>query len=198
VNPFVGWLENGRRWRCNICAQLNETPSAYFCHLDERNQRRDVAQRPELRQSVVEWVAPSEYMVRAPQAPAYFFVLDVSHNAVKTGMLASAASAIKNSLDDLPGGERTMIGFITFDTSVHYYSLKPGMANPKMLVVGDLNELFVPLPDDLLVYLKDSRDAVESFLDNLPTMFLRNTANEYAQGAVARSVGPVDGRFFHL
>lgn len=187
VNPFVGWLENGRRWRCNICTQLNETPSAYFCHLDERNQRRDVAHRPELRQSVVEWVAPSEYMVRAPQAPAYFFVLDVSMNAVRSGMLASAASAIKRSLDDLPGGERTMIGFITFDNSVHYYSLKPGVANPQMLVVADLNELFVPLPDDLLVYLKDSREAVESFLDNLPSMFMRNTVTESCLGPALKA-----------
>mmetsp|Transcript_3701 Transcript_3701/g.7076 ORF Transcript_3701/g.7076 Transcript_3701/m.7076 type:complete len:1093 (+) Transcript_3701:74-3352(+) len=187
VNPFVGWLENGRRWRCNICTQLNETPSAYFCHLDEKNQRRDVAQRPELRQTVVEWVAPSEYMVRAPQAPAFFFVLDVSMNAVRTGMLASAASAIKRSLDDLPGGERTMVGFITFDNAVHYYSLKPGMANPQMLVVADLNELFVPLPDDLLVYLKDSRDAVESFLDNLPTMFVRNTVADSCLGPALKA-----------
>jgi len=75
INAFVSWLENGRRWRCNICSQLNETASAYFCHLDERNQRRDKEQRPELSKSVVEWVAPSEYMVRAPQAPAFFLFL---------------------------------------------------------------------------------------------------------------------------
>eukprot|EP01083_Nonionella_stella_P099030 278524_1 len=106
INAFVTWLENGRRWRCNICSQLNETASAYFCHLDERNQRRDAEQRPELSKSVVEWVAPSEYMVRAPQAPAYFFVFDVGVNAVRSGMLHTAAAAIKNSLDHLPGGDR--------------------------------------------------------------------------------------------
>ena len=187
INPFVSWLENGRRWRCNICAQLNETASAYFCHLDERNRRRDVAQRPELSQSVVEWVAPSEYMVRAPQAPAYFFVLDVSVNAVRSGMLGSAASAIRKSLDDLPGGERAMVGFITFDTAVHYYALRPGTSNPQMMVVGDLKELFVPAPDDLLVYLKDSRDAVESFLDNLPTMFAKNTATDSCLGPALKA-----------
>ncbi len=196
VNAFVSWLENGRRWRCNICGQLNETASAYFCHLDERNQRRDAAQRPELSESVVEWVAPSEYMVRPPQPPAYFFVLDVSVNSVRSGMLASAANAIKNALDDLPGGDRTMVGFITFDTAVHYYALKPGSSNPQMMVVGDLQELFVPAPDDLLVYLKDSREAVENLLDNLPTMFNSNTVTESCLGpalkaafTVVKSVG---------
>jgi len=155
--------------------------------LDENNRRRDEAQRPELNQSVVEWVAPSEYMVRAPQAPAYFFLLDVSVNAVRSGMLASAANAIKKSLDDLPGGERTMVGFITFDTAVHYYALKPGTSNPQMMVVGDLKELFVPSPDDLLVFLRDSRDAVESFLDNLPTMFAKNTATESCLGPALKA-----------
>mmetsp|Transcript_16435 Transcript_16435/g.23990 ORF Transcript_16435/g.23990 Transcript_16435/m.23990 type:complete len:134 (-) Transcript_16435:221-622(-) len=75
--------------------------------------------------------------------PAYFFVIDVTVNAVRCGMLASAANAIKNSSDDLPDGDRTMVGFITCDTAVHYYALKPGMANPQMMVVGDLQELFV-------------------------------------------------------
>jgi len=174
INPFVTWLENGRRWRCNICAQLNECPSAYFCHLDEEGHRRDKMQRPELHKGVVEFIAPAEYMVRPPQPPSYFFVIDVSVTAVRSGMLKSVASAIKASLDDLPGETRTHIGFITFDNSVHYYSLKAGLSRPQMMVVGDLKELFVPAPDDLLVNLRDSRDVVEDFLDNLPEMFAKN------------------------
>ena len=174
INPFVTWLENGRRWRCNICAQLNECPSAYFCHLDEDGERRDKMQRPELHKGVVEFIAPAEYMVRPPQPPSYFFVIDVSITAVRSGMLKSVASAIKASLDDLPGETRTHIGFITFDNSVHYYSLKAGLSRPQMMVVGDLKELFVPAPDDLLVNLRDSRDIVEDFLDNLPEMFAKN------------------------
>ena len=59
---------------------------------------------------------------------------------------------VKNSLDHLLGGDRTMVGFITSNTAVHYYSLKPGIPNPQMMVVGDLEELFVPAPNDLLVY----------------------------------------------
>jgi len=173
INPFVSWIENGRRWRCNICAQLNDCPSAYFCHLDpSTGLRRDTSQRPELCKSVVEWVAPSEYMVRPPQPPAYFFIFDVSGPAVQNGMLEIVCKTIRKCLDELPGGDRTMIGFITYDTSVHYYLLKPGSDHAQMLVVGDLNELFVPAPVDLLVNLKDSRKAVENLLDNLPTMFL--------------------------
>lgn len=30
VNPFVQWADGGRRWRCNVCALLNEVPVEYF------------------------------------------------------------------------------------------------------------------------------------------------------------------------
>jgi protein transport protein SEC24 len=115
INAFVTWSEHGRRWRCNICAQINDCPSAYFCHLDELGLRRDRFERPELSHSVVEFVAPAEYMVRPPQEPTYFFVIDTSATAVRSGMLASTSAAIKASLDNLPGAGRTKIGFITFD-----------------------------------------------------------------------------------
>lgn len=174
VNAFVQWLDHGRSWRCNICAQVNNTPSAYFCHLDDDGFRSDRLERPELSKSIVEFIAPAEYMVRPPQEPTYFFVLDVSAQAVRSGMLESAANSIKRSLDDLPGGRRTKIGFITFDNSVHYFNLGGDLAQPQMLVVSSLKELFVPLPDNLLVNLEESRSVVESFLDSLPEMFVKN------------------------
>ncbi|KAI2507452.1 Sec23/Sec24 zinc finger [Fragilaria crotonensis] len=113
-------------------------------------------------------------MVRPPQEPSYFFVIDVSAMAVRSGMLKSAADTIRRSLDQLPGGGRTKIGFITYDNSVHYFNLAPDLSAPQMLVVSDLNELFVPLPDHLLVNVKESRHVVEAFLDNLPDMFSKN------------------------
>ena len=187
INPYVAWIENGRKWRCNVCSHLNETSSAYYCHLDADNQRKDKEMRPELSKGVVEWAAPTEYQVRPPQPPTYFFVLDVSAGAVGSGQLEATANAIKKSLDELPGGDRTMIGFISFDTSVHYYALAPGSANAEMMVVGDLQELFVPAPTDLLVYLKDSREAVDNLLDNLPTMFSNNTANASCLGPALKA-----------
>jgi protein transport protein SEC24 len=39
INPFVSWLDNGRRWRCNVCGTVNDVPSAYFQHLDANGQR---------------------------------------------------------------------------------------------------------------------------------------------------------------
>ena len=47
--------------------------------------------------------------------PVFFFVIDVSHSAASSGMLAAVIGAIKSCLDKLPGDERTMVGILTFD-----------------------------------------------------------------------------------
>jgi protein transport protein SEC24 len=52
----------------------------------QRNQPADRRNRPELNSSIVEFIAPTEYMVRAPQPAVYVFLIDVSHNAVQSGM----------------------------------------------------------------------------------------------------------------
>ena len=187
INAFVTFLENGRRWRCNICAQLNEVPAPYFCHLDDEGHRRDRDARPELSHGVVEYIAPSEYMVRPPQPPSYFFVIDVSVTSVQSGMLLSVANAIRASLDALPGSPRTQVGFLTYDDSVHYYSLKSGLSSPQMLVVADLVDLFVPAPDDLLVNLQESRDVIDVFLENLPSMFDKTTSQNTCLGPALKA-----------
>lgn len=171
INPFVTWADNGRRWRCNICGMLNDVPSNYFSHLDNNGQRRDKAQRPELSNASVEFVAPGDYMVRPPQPPVYFFVIDVSEASIANGMINCMVNAIKESLDDLPGSVRTQIGFITFDSCIHFYNLKSSLNSPQMLVVSDINDVILPLPEDLLVNLHESRAVVECLLDSLPSMF---------------------------
>jgi protein transport protein SEC24 len=110
INPFVSWVDNGRRWRCNICGMLNDVPTSYFSHLDQGGQRRDKDQRPELSRCSVEFVAPGDYMVRPPQPPVFFFVIDVTSSASSSGMLRSCVNAIKRSLDELPGNPRTQVG----------------------------------------------------------------------------------------
>ena len=48
MNPFVDWIEGGRRWRCNLCVVVNDTPAAYFSPTDANGLRADAANRPEL------------------------------------------------------------------------------------------------------------------------------------------------------
>jgi len=184
INPFVKFIENGRRWLCNFCGRPNTVKSSYFCFLGEDGKRKDWRQRPELSCGAVELVAPGEYMVRPPQAPVFFFVIDVSFNAVSTGMLNATIQAIRESLPNLPGGPRTQIGFITYDSTVHFYNLDKNLSAPQMLVISDLNDVFVPLPpDNLLVNLQDSMELVEQLLEMLTEVHAKTQNVECCMGA---------------
>ncbi|KAI3742630.1 hypothetical protein L1987_60319 [Smallanthus sonchifolius] len=187
VNPYVTFTDGGRKWRCNICALLNDVQNDYFAPLDATGKRTDLDQHPELTKGSVEFVAPAEYMVRPPMPPLYFFLIDVSISAVKSGMLEVMAQTIKSCLDSLPGSPRTQIGFITFDSTIHFYNMKSSLTQPQMMVVSDLDDIFVPLPDDLLVNLSESRAVVEAFLDSLPSMFQDNYNVESAFGPALKA-----------
>ncbi|XP_027349439.1 protein transport protein Sec24-like At3g07100 [Abrus precatorius] len=187
VNPYVTFTEAGRKFRCNVCTLLNDVPSEYYAQLDATGKRVDLNQRPELTKGTVEFVAPAEYMVRPPMPPVYFFLIDVSISAVRSGMIEVVAQTIKSCLDELPGFPRTQIGFATFDSTIHFYNMKSSLTQPQMLVVSDLDDIFVPLPDDLLVNLSESRSVVETFLDSLPTMFQDNVNLESAFGPALKA-----------
>jgi protein transport protein SEC24 len=182
MNPFMLWSDSGRRFTCNICQMVNETPNDFYCSLDASGRRLDADQRPELCSGSVEYVAPAEYMVRAPMPPTYVFAIDVSNQAAASGMLGAACAAIKACLDALPGDGRTRVAVITYDATLHFYSLRPGGAAPAMLVVPEIDAVFVPLPDELLVNLAEARGAVEALLDSIPLSFARNQVAESAMG----------------
>ena len=51
-----------------------------------------------------------------------------------------------------------------------------------MLVVSDITDVILPLPEDILVNLSDSRAVVEAFLDSLPTMFKTSSSTSACTG----------------
>ena len=187
MNPFMVWMDGGRRYSCNVCQMVNECPVDYFCALDGSGKRLDHDQRPELCQGSVEYVAPAEYMVRAPMPPTYVFVIDVSFAAASAGMISAACESIKRILSKLPGDERTRAAVITFDKSIHFYKMKPGGSSPQMMVVGELDDPFVPLPDELLIHLSESREALESLLDSIPKSFAHTQIVDSAMGPALQS-----------
>lgn len=204
INPFASFLDHGHRWRCNMCNLTNEVPQAF--DWDAASQKTmDRWQRPELNYSVVEFIAPQEYMVRAPQPLLYLFLLDVSHASVVNGLLATSARCILESLDRLPNADRrTRVGFIAVDSSLHYFSIRKDSSDSEvvhdasMLVVSDLDEPFMPTPEDLVVTLTECRRNVENFLNKLQTMFQHTQNAGSCMGAALRAghklIGPIGGK----
>ena len=201
INPFVTFLDHGHRWRCNMCNLTNDVPQAF--DWDSTLQKPpDRALRADLNHSMVEFVAPQEYMVRPPQPLVYLFLIDVSYASVTNGLLATTARTIQESLDRLPNADRrTRLGFIAVDSSLHYFSIprdESGSSEPQMLVVSDLDEPFLPIPGDLLVTLSECRENIEIFLRKLQEMFQNTQNNSCAMGAALRAgyklISPVGGK----
>ncbi|KAI1814144.1 hypothetical protein GGS20DRAFT_549979 [Poronia punctata] len=205
INPYVTFLDQGHRWRCNMCNLTNDVPQAF--DWDAATQKSvNRWDRYELNHSVVEFVAPQEYMVRPPQPLVYLFLFDVSYAAVSTGLLATSARTILDSLNRIPNADRrTRIGFIAFDSSLHYFSIpkdEDENGETNMLVVSDLEEPFLPMPHDLLVPLTESRQSVENFLTKLPNMFQNNQNNGSCLGSALKSghqlISPLGGKLVVL
>lgn len=62
--------------------------------------------------------------VRAPQPAVHVFLIDVSHAAVESGLLHTTVQTIREHILQLPGDDRKMVGFITYDSALHFYMLK--------------------------------------------------------------------------
>ncbi|KAI8929919.1 hypothetical protein BC831DRAFT_441595 [Entophlyctis helioformis] len=199
INPWITFVDQGARWKCNLCFLTNEVPAFFDWDADNRT-RVDRLQRPELTHGVVEFVAPpQEYMVRPPQPVVILFVIDVTYGAVQSGMVAVAARAILDSLDSIPNSDnRTKLGFITVDSAIHFYNLGASLSDPQMMVVADLDETFIPIPYDLLVSLTESRSVIERFLERLPQMFQNTQQTMLALGkalkAAQKIIGPIGGK----
>ncbi|XP_010523551.1 PREDICTED: protein transport protein Sec24-like At4g32640 [Tarenaya hassleriana] len=187
INPFMKFIDQGRKFICNLCGYTDETPRDYHCNLGPDGRRRDADERPELCRGTVEFVATKEYMVRDPMPNVYFFLIDVSMNAIQTGATAAACSAIQQVLSDLPEGPRTFVGIATFDSTIHFYNLKRALQQPLMLIVPDVQDVYTPLETDVVVQLSECRQHLELLLESIPTMFQESKAPESAFGAAVKA-----------
>ncbi|PWA72722.1 Sec24-like transport protein [Artemisia annua] len=183
INPFMKFVDQGRRFICNFCGFTDETPRDYQCNLGPDGRRRDADERPELCRGTVEFIATREFMVRDPMPAVFFFLIDVSMNAVQTGATAGACSAISQVIADLPEGPRTMVGIATFDSTIHFYNLKRALQQPLMLIVPDIQDVYTPLQTDVIVPLSECREHLDLLLESIPTMFQNNKTADSAFGA---------------
>lgn len=65
---------------------------------------------------------------------------------------ASAASPVAPA-----GRERAQVAVATFDSTIHFYSLRPSQSQPHMLVVPDVADPYAPQSASLICNAKESR-----------------------------------------
>lgn len=52
------------------------------------------------------------------------------------------------------------VGFVTYNKVLHFYNVKSSLAQPQMMVVSDVADMFVPLLDGFLVNVNESRAVI--------------------------------------
>uniref|UniRef100_A0A8C2U1M4 SEC24 homolog C, COPII coat complex component n=1 Tax=Coturnix japonica TaxID=93934 RepID=A0A8C2U1M4_COTJA len=192
--PFMQFIEGGRRFQCCFCSCVTEVPAHYFQHLDHTGKRVDFYDRPELSLGSYEFLATVDYCKnnKFPSPPAFIFMIDVSYNAVKSGLVRLICEELKSILDYLPR-EGNMeesairVGFVTYNKVLHFYNVKSSLAQPQMMVVSDVADMFVPLLDGFLVNVNESRTVITSLLDQIPEMFADTRETETVFGPVIQA-----------
>lgn len=118
-----------------------------------------------------------------------------------SGMVATATRTILENLDRIPDeDERTKIAIICYDASLYFFSMpvcsffhlftppflflafQTGSTDSTMLVVSDIDDVFLPKPNDLLVNIAESRATLESLLSRIGDMFQDNSVIGSAMG----------------
>ena len=188
--PFMEFIDGGRKFRCPFCKASSAIEDAYFAHLDHTGRRTDIQHRPELFLGSYEFVATKQYCKNgtSPKQPAFIFMLDVSYNAVRNGLVELFCRNITELLRDLPREnfheKSTMrIGLATYDQSVHFYNLSQP-EHAEMLVVNDIGDIFVPFVDGFLVEFEQAEKAL--------TCCLREIVNNFSSTRITETtLGPV-------
>ncbi|CAK70402.1 unnamed protein product (macronuclear) [Paramecium tetraurelia] len=160
LNPFMNFIDDFDYLRCNLCNLITQIG---FNTITKENSN----QRIELTLGSYDIKAGQEYQARPPMAPAYFFMIDVS---TKSEALLGIIGQVMNELMiSEQFNERTLFGFLTFDSSIHLYNFNSKLKQAQMYVLTDDNEL--PMPGEFLFNLQDSKDIIVGFLNSLGQLF---------------------------
>ncbi|THH07856.1 hypothetical protein EW146_g9184 [Bondarzewia mesenterica] len=134
---------------------------------------------------------------RKPQPMTYLFVLDVSQQAVHSGFLRAACASLRSILyGGLAADEgelqpcfppESRLGIITYDHALHFYDFSPELDQARLLVVSDIDEVFLPSRDGLLVNPHEFQTAIEGLLKQLPGRFDGTMVPQSCLGSALRA-----------
>eukprot|EP00092_Neocalanus_flemingeri_P059085 GFUD01070535.1.p1 GENE.GFUD01070535.1~~GFUD01070535.1.p1 ORF type:complete len:1158 (+),score=343.89 GFUD01070535.1:243-3716(+) len=196
MSPFMTFTDGGKRFQCSFCKATTEVPQEYFQHLDHTGQRMDKYERPELCLGTYDIVATKDYCrdSKPPNPPGILFAIDVSYPMVKEGIVHLICQNMKDILKNLPIDHaagitetKMKVGFMTYDSKINFYNCNSLLAQPQQMTVGDVEDMFVPLAEGLMVDLDKSEAVIDSLLQSIPAMFAETRETETVLGPVIQA-----------
>lgn len=206
INPFTKFLEDGTKYKCNLCGVTSKTPDAHFVGLDPQTKERlDKNENVELFCGLYDIKAGTDYMSRPPMPPTYLFLVDVSKDSVNSGMLDFFGSVLNDMISNqkLPGGSRAQIAIFTYDSHLHYYLISPNMKNPHMVVVSDTDDFEgAPFPNEVIVNVSENKSSLQTLVSSIPRIFAETKNNGScimsAIASITKATKHMGGRLFIL
>ncbi|CAI2351971.1 unnamed protein product [Caenorhabditis sp. 36 PRJEB53466] len=160
-----------RRCKAYACRFMQFEKSGCFfkCPFCHANTLLEGPARVELLLGAYDLVAGAEYCKHGipPKPPAFIFMIDVSSHSISNGMLPMLCYNLETVLRKLDASVR--IGLATYDQTVHFYDLSSTL--PKMMVMTDVEDPFVPFVDGLLLPISQALPALRAALRDIPRTF---------------------------
>ena len=173
INPFVKILNDSDSWRCNLCKNINKIEDYYFDYVDNNEEQPDQEKKIELNNGSYEFILNKAYWKnnRIPNTPNFYFLIDISYKAIQSGfsqcVLETIKDCIKNNYFYNYDNCNIKISLITYDTSIHFYSINPNTNQFTMLYIND-NDIFIPTNKDyLLVNLRDNKNKLIQIIESI-------------------------------
>ncbi|KAI3379270.1 hypothetical protein SNEBB_010895 [Seison nebaliae] len=183
--PQMQFIDGGQRFHCVWCDSFTDVPNEYFNHLDHTGCRIDKWQRAELCCGSFEYTTNDLYKHnnRKGGPTAYLFMIDCGQESIQKGLLGLIAHNLFDQiLAQLPKDSneqysKCQIAIVTYDTKFYFYKLTKGY-KPQVIIVNDLEDVFIPLCSDLFVDLNEHESDLRHLLQQLPEMFINNKENK--------------------
>ena len=176
-NPFIKFIDD-ERWECNICKNENKIEEYYY-----RNEK-EKENMVELNYGTYEFLLNKSYWKdgRQPNKLNFYFLIDISYQAAKSGFAQCALESIKDCItnnyfynaDNFP----IKICIITYDTSIQFYSINEKSNQFTMLNIADEKEIFIPTSrNNLLVSLAQNKNKLIQIIESIQNYIYNNIAN---------------------
>ena len=184
--PYMKFSPDGSKMTCCFCGGATPVPPEHIGPVGMEGRRTDG--RPAFDHGTVEYIVSGKYQIREPMLPTYVFMIDCTAEAIESGMTATVCSSISALVGSISVKERSRAAIITFSSSIHFYEFRQGgNGDPKMLVVGDLDDPFCPSSSAIFASLDTQLDSLKGLLERIPKMYQGAMAAESAAGAAIQA-----------
>ena len=119
VNPFFEFLENNKKYKCNLCSMINNVPEFYKNYLMQLSGQNLPAY--ETVSAVCDLLVDDSYKMAKFERQNILIALEFSVKSLNNGTFLHALNSLESTLESL--GEDSNLGICLFDSGVTFFDV---------------------------------------------------------------------------